>query len=86
MKAGKGQTRLLVGWPGSGYHRFDNMRDPRWEDFTFKRAKASERNRFDFFGNGFTERERRGDADDLTKYVKPIGEVDLKTIHESWMD
>lgn len=85
-KAGKGRTRNLVGWPGSGYHRFDNMRDPRWEDFTFKTAKRSEKNRFDYFGNGFTERERRADADDLTKYLKPVGEVDLRTIHESWTD
>jgi hypothetical protein len=85
-KAGKGATRNLVGWPGSGYHRFDNMRDPRWEDFTFERAQRSKSNLFDFFGNGYTEREARADIDDLTKYLREYGEVDLRTIHESWTD
>ncbi len=85
-KVGKGKTRHLASWPGSGYHRFDNLREPRWEDFIFKRAKRSEKNRFDYFGNGFTEREKRADPEDLTKYLKPVGQVDLKTLHESWTD
>lgn len=85
-KVGSGKTRHLASWPGSGYHRFDNMRDPRWEDFVFKRARASERNRFDYFGNGFSTREARGDPDDLLRYVRPVGKIDLRTLHESWTD
>lgn len=85
-KVGTGKTRHLASWPGSGYHRFDNMRDPRWEDFVFERSKQSEKNRFDYFGNGYSMREKRGDRDDLTKYLKPAGQVDLKILHESWTD
>ena len=85
-KAGPGKSRMLVSWPGSGYHRFDILREPRWEDFVFKKMGQSEKNRFDFFGNGFTKREERADPDDLTKYLKPAGEVNLRTLHESWTD
>ncbi len=43
----------------TGHHRFDIMREPRWEDFKFERTKGAERNRYEYFGNGDTARETR---------------------------
>ena len=85
-KVGPEKTRMLVSWPGSDYHRFDNLRDLQWEDFNFKRTRRAEGNRFIHFGNGYTKREERGDCDDLTKYLKPVGQVNLQILHESWVD
>jgi hypothetical protein len=73
-------------WPGTGHHRFDIVREPRWEDFVFERTEEGKRNRFEYFGNGFTEREKNGDVLSLTKYLKEAGTVDLATLHESWND
>jgi hypothetical protein len=49
----------VIAWPGSGHHRNDILRDPRWEDFEFKRANGAKQNRFEYFGNGDTARETR---------------------------
>lgn len=84
FKTGKGQTRVLIAWPGSYHHRADTLRDPRWEDFIFIRDKDALRNRFEYFGNGLTERERAGGAKNLTNYLKEIGQIDLEILHEAW--
>ncbi|KAL5404052.1 hypothetical protein PMIN03_009431 [Paraphaeosphaeria minitans] len=85
-KSGFGKSRPLVMWPGTGHHRFDIVREPRWEDFVFERSEEGQRNRFAYFGNGWTERERTGDEAVLTKYLKEAGTVDLATLHENWND
>ncbi|KAL1860806.1 hypothetical protein Plec18170_001318 [Paecilomyces lecythidis] len=85
-KSGYGKSRPLVPWPGTGHHRFDISRDPRWEDFVFERTPEGKRNRFEYFGNGYTEREKQGDDVLLTKYLKEAGSVDLATLHENWND
>ena len=69
-KSGFGKSRPLVMWPGTGHHRFDIVRDPRWEDFVFERSDEGRRNRFEYFGNGWTEREKNGDEISLTKYFE----------------
>jgi hypothetical protein len=53
------QQRVAIAWPGSGHHRIDALKDPRWEDFEFKRAKGAERNRYEYFGDGNTAKETR---------------------------
>jgi hypothetical protein len=85
-KSGFGKSRPLVPWPGTGHHRFDISRDPRWEDFVFERTPEAQRNRYEYFGNGWTEREKNGDEVSLTRYLKEVGKVDLATLHENWND
>jgi hypothetical protein len=53
------EQRVVIAWPGSGHHRNDILRDPRWEDFEFKRANGAKHNRFEYFGNSDTARETR---------------------------
>ena len=84
LKAGKGRKRVLTGWPGSGHHRFDVMRDPRWEDFNFKRRADAASNRYEYFGNGWTEREKGGGLDEITRYIQEVGNIDLEMLHEAW--
>ncbi|RMZ85467.1 hypothetical protein DV737_g815, partial [Chaetothyriales sp. CBS 132003] len=79
-KSGFGKSRPLLQWPGTGHHRFDISRDPRWEDFIFERSAEGRRNRFEYFGNGFTEREKGGDEVSLTKYLKE------RDGEEIWLD
>ncbi|KAJ2989413.1 hypothetical protein NUW58_g3476 [Xylaria curta] len=84
FKQGPGAARVLIAWPGSYHHRADTLRDPRWEDFEFKRSRDARHNRFEFFGNGSTEKEKKGDHRELTSYLKPVGDIDLATLHEAW--
>lgn len=90
-KLGRGNTRITVSWPGSGHHRWDISRDPRWEDFVFHPRPSGDggslsSNRFAYFGNGYTRKEVDGDLEALTRYLRPRGKVDLRTIHESWTE
>ncbi|EXJ79131.1 hypothetical protein A1O3_08632 [Capronia epimyces CBS 606.96] len=78
--------RMVISWPGSGHHKWDISRDPRWEDFVFHRRTGTLRNRFHYFGNGMTRKELSGDLDSLTSYLNEAGHIDLRTIHESWTD
>lgn len=81
-KAGFGKSRPLLAWPGSGHHRFGITRDPRWEDFVFERTEHGKRNRYEYFGSGHTEREKNGE--EILKYLREVGDVDLETVHEAW--
>jgi hypothetical protein len=60
------------------------LKEPRWEDFNFIRDKAARRNRFEFFGNGWTQKDVRGDEGEITGYLKGIGEIDPSSVHEAW--
>ncbi|KAJ4319198.1 hypothetical protein N0V84_006480 [Fusarium piperis] len=84
FKQGPGSTRVLIAWPGTYHHRADILRDPRWEDFEFERRKDARLNRYEYFSDGSTERERRGDEKELTNYLREVGDIDLSTIHEAW--
>ncbi|KAF9877191.1 4-hydroxyacetophenone monooxygenase [Colletotrichum karsti] len=84
FKQGAGATHVLIAWPGTFHHRADILRDPRWEDFEFVRRPGSEKNRFEYFGNGQTAREVRRDEEDITGYLREIGKIDIATIHEAW--
>ena len=83
-KAGFGKSRPLLYWPGSGHHRFDIVREPRWEDFVFIKSEKGKRNRFEYFANGIAEYEKTADVKQLTRYVKEVGKIDLSTLHENW--
>jgi len=83
-KQGSGPSRVLISWPGSGLHKWDISRYPRWEDFSFERRKGAEGNRFHYFGSGLTAKEEKGDANTLTAYLTEVGKADLRTLHESW--
>ncbi|OKL55520.1 hypothetical protein UA08_09197 [Talaromyces atroroseus] len=85
-KSGFGKSRPLLAWPGTGHHRFDISREPRWEDFIFERSEEAKRNRFEYFGNGWTEREKSGGDASLTSYLKEVGRIDIATLHENWND
>ncbi|PMD31733.1 FAD/NAD(P)-binding domain-containing protein [Hyaloscypha variabilis F] len=83
--------RIAIAWPGSGHHRIDALKDPRWEDFEFQRAKGAEQNRYEYFGDGNTAKETRfiaakndPKANDVTPYLKEISKVDLEVLHEHW--
>ena len=84
-KLGTGKSRVVIAWPGTAHHRFDILRDPRWEDFSFTRQPGAS-NRFEYFGNGWTEKEKRNNPDELTHYLKKVGVYDLATLHEAWND
>jgi hypothetical protein len=83
MKLGPGRSRNLVWWPGTAHHRMGISRDPRWEDFVFERAKGTKGNRFAYFGNGWSEREREGGVASIMNYLE-VGKVDLAVLHEAW--
>lgn len=85
-KIGQGNTRITVSWPGSGHHKWDISREPRWEDFVFHRRTGALRNRFEYFGNGLTQKEVDWDIEAITRYLRERGSVDLRTIHESWTE
>jgi hypothetical protein len=51
-------------WPGSRLTWFEALREPRFEDFNYTYETS---NRFQYFGNGFTQREIEGQ--DLTWYL-----------------
>lgn len=72
-------------WPGSAAHLNHVRREPRWEDFEYKYAGANPRNRFGYFGNGWTKKELVEGAD-LTGYLKKEGDIDLRIYHETWFD
>jgi cation diffusion facilitator CzcD-associated flavoprotein CzcO len=84
FKQGKGNTRNLLAWPGSAWHRIVIQRDPRWEDFEYVRRKGAEKNLYEYFGNGWTEREKKEDKANWTNYLHEVGKVNLETLHESW--
>ncbi|KAI0973585.1 hypothetical protein F4678DRAFT_405099 [Xylaria arbuscula] len=84
FKQGAGGGRMLIWWPGTLHHCADTLRDPRWEDFEFQRAKHARLNRFEFFGNGTTVRDDKGNDRDLTNYLKLVGDIDLATYLEDW--
>ncbi|KAK7420379.1 hypothetical protein QQX98_002802 [Neonectria punicea] len=81
FKQGPGSTRVLIAWPGTYHHRADILRDPRWEDFEFQRAQNARLNRYEYFSDGSTERERVGD---VTNYLRAVGSIDVETVHEAW--
>lgn len=84
FKQGKGATRILIAWPGTFHHRAGALRDPRWEDFIYERRPGAERNCYEYFGNGYTEREAVRDEKDITNYLREIGKIDIETVHEAW--
>ena len=84
FKQGKGNTRNLLAWPGTAHHRLAVTRDPRWEDFEYTRRKGAERNVFEYFGSGWTERERKLEKHRWVNYLHEVGKFDLETLHENW--
>ncbi|KAI0904110.1 FAD/NAD(P)-binding domain-containing protein [Ustulina deusta] len=84
FKQGPGAGRMLIWWPGTYHHCADTLRDPRWEDFEFQRAPGARLNRFEFFGNGMTKRDDEGEDQDLTNYLKLVGDIDLAKYLEAW--
>jgi hypothetical protein len=69
---------------GSASHTTKVRFDPRWEDFEYT-YKSEQKNRFAYFGNGWTTNELSEDTD-LTKYLKLPTEVDLRSHHENWFE
>lgn len=71
-------------FPGSASHVNYVRRDPRWEDWEYTYTNPSG-NRFAYFGNGWTSRELREDAD-LTPHLYLPEEIDLRSYQEGWWD
>ncbi|KAJ5217907.1 uncharacterized protein N7498_000006 [Penicillium cinerascens] len=64
FKNGSVDGPVVAIWPGSRLTWFEALREPRFEDFEYTYETA---NRFQYFGNGFTQREIEGQ--DLTWYL-----------------
>ncbi|KFY12873.1 hypothetical protein V492_03609 [Pseudogymnoascus sp. VKM F-4246] len=78
--------RIHGHWPGSAAHANFVRRSPRWEDFEYElRVENKTKNRFAYWGNGWTRKELIPDSD-LTPYLKLPEKVDLREWHESWWD
>jgi len=63
-KNGQIEGKVWGPWSGSSLHYLELMEEPRWEDWEIAYLN---RNRYDFFGNGKTEREVNGG--DLAHYL-----------------
>ena len=79
-------------WPGSASHLALVRREPRWEDWVYTYhgshadGAAETKDRFAYFGAGWTKRELDVGFD-ITAYLKKPGEdVDLKSLHENWWE
>ncbi|OBT49079.1 hypothetical protein VE00_00175 [Pseudogymnoascus sp. WSF 3629] len=83
---GRPGGRIHGHWPGSAAHANFVRRSPRWEDFEYElRAENKSKNRFAYWGNGWTKKEL-DPGSDLTPYLKAPEKVDLREWHESWWD
>ncbi|KAL1957856.1 hypothetical protein VTO42DRAFT_5421 [Malbranchea cinnamomea] len=76
--------RVHAIFPGSASTVNYIRRDPRWEDYEYTYVNQSG-NRFAYFGNGWTTREKTLDAD-LTPHLKLPEEMDLRSHCEGWWD
>jgi len=81
---GKPGSRIHGHWPGSASHLNFVRKDPRWEDWEWK-IRSESGNRFAWFGNGWTEKEAKGEGD-LTPYLKRPDQIDLRSYHEEWFE
>ncbi|KAL6228666.1 hypothetical protein BDW75DRAFT_250991 [Aspergillus navahoensis] len=72
-KNGKRDGKVWGPWPGSSLHYLEIMSVPRWEDYEINYLK---RNRFAYFGDGRTKREREGG--DLAYYLREPGAREIK--------
>jgi cation diffusion facilitator CzcD-associated flavoprotein CzcO len=73
-------------FPGSAATANYIRRDPRWEDFEYTYVNKSG-NRFAWFGNGWTKREKLPEGEvDLTPHLKVPEEIDLRMHCEGWWD
>ncbi|KAL4796343.1 hypothetical protein BDV19DRAFT_388479 [Aspergillus venezuelensis] len=81
---GRPGARIHGLFPGSAASLNYIRRDPRWEDFKWEYNSESG-NRFAWFGNGWTTREKTEGAD-LTGHLRRPGDIDLRTYLESWVD
>lgn len=97
FKLGSGQSRILLAWPGSYHHRAQILREPRWEDFEYVREKNARRNRFEYFGDGWTtweanyfkehdENKESPASWDIVGYLKEVGVCDPRLLHEVWYE
>jgi cyclohexanone monooxygenase len=53
-------------WPGSTLHYLEALKDPRWEDWSFK--YRADGNRFTYLGNGHSSAEAHDG--DLSYYIR----------------
>ncbi|RDW85260.1 flavin-binding monooxygenase-like protein [Coleophoma cylindrospora] len=81
---GKPGGKIHGHWPGSASHLNHVRRSPRWEDWEWS-SRGKTGNRFAYFGNGWTSKEKAGDGD-LTAYLKLPQEIDLRKYHEEWFE
>lgn len=79
---GKPGARIHGHWPGSASHVNWVRREPRWEDWEWK---TGGKNRFKWFGDGWTGKEKSGEGD-LTGYLRLPKDVDLRSYHEEWFE
>lgn len=82
---GRPGGRIHGPWPGSATHATKIRLDPRWEDFEYT-YRSAQKNRFAWFGGGYTKKEL-DDGTDLTPYLTKLpGEIDLRDYHEKWYE
>jgi cation diffusion facilitator CzcD-associated flavoprotein CzcO len=76
--------RVFGVWPGSAAHVTIVRREPRWEDWEYTYVNKH-KNRFAYFGTGWTKKEADPDSD-LVPYLKLPTEIDLRDLHEKWWE
>ncbi|KAL6251803.1 hypothetical protein RBB50_002013 [Rhinocladiella similis] len=81
---GRPGGRIHGVWPGSAAHVTTVRREPRWEDWEYSYLNNS-KNRFAYFGNGWTSLEADPESD-ITSYLRVPSEINLKDLHEKWWD
>lgn len=64
-KNGSVDGKVWGPWPGSGPQFLESISKPRWEDWNYKYLTS---NRFQYLGNGTTQREVEGG--DLSWFIK----------------
>ncbi len=77
--------RIHGPWPGSSHHVTQIRLEPRWEDYEYT-YRSSQKNRFAYFGGGYTKSDLDKDSD-ATPYLRQNpAEIDLREYHEKWYE
>jgi hypothetical protein len=68
-KVGSAAGKILALWPGSTMHYLEAVKTPRFEDY---HIKYSNRNRFQYLGNGHSTAEQPGETSAITFGMRMI--------------
>ncbi|KAJ5661372.1 uncharacterized protein N7484_000744 [Penicillium longicatenatum] len=61
-KRGTVDGPVVAIYGGTSFHFMEAIKNPRWEDFNIQRTAEASLNRFAYLGNGFSQRETKGQS------------------------